>query len=138
MTFVESPQQRTQRVNSTAIAADDTAVRLCSLRNLNCSLVAGGADDPSHLVRAPNAQPGHELLRRARHRLCEHNAEKTQVRLRIEIEQHIGQRTRVSQRAHGSNSAIARRDRLDQLPDVLPLRWVVNAVVRPGQLEPLV
>ena len=55
MTFVESPQQRTQRVNSTAITANDTAVRLSSLRDLNCSLAAGGADDPFHLVRAPKA-----------------------------------------------------------------------------------
>ena len=43
-------------MNSTAIAADDTAVRLRSLWNLDCSLVAGGADDPFHLVRAPKAR----------------------------------------------------------------------------------
>jgi len=40
-------------VNSTAITANDTAVRLRSLRNLDCSLAAGGADDPFHLVRGP-------------------------------------------------------------------------------------
>ena len=55
MTFVQSPQQLTQRVNSTAVTANDTAVRLRSLRNLDCSLIAGGADDPFHLVRAPKA-----------------------------------------------------------------------------------
>ena len=53
-------------MNSTAITANDTAVRLSSLWNLNCSLVAGGADDPLHLVRAPNAQSGYELPHRAR------------------------------------------------------------------------
>ena len=62
ITFVKSPHKCTQRVNSTAITANDTAVRLRSLRNLNCSLVAGGADDPFHLVRAPNAQSGFESL----------------------------------------------------------------------------
>ena len=55
MTFVESLRKRAQRVNRTAITANDTAVRLRALRNLNCSLVAGGADDPFHLVRAPKA-----------------------------------------------------------------------------------
>ncbi len=55
ITFVESPQQRTQRVNSTAVTANDTAVRLRSLRKLDCSLVAVGANDSLHLVRAPNA-----------------------------------------------------------------------------------
>ncbi len=55
MTFVQSPQQRTQRVKSTTITANDTALRLRSLRDFDCSLVAVGADDPFHLVRAPKA-----------------------------------------------------------------------------------
>ncbi len=37
-----------------------------------------------------------------------------------------------------SDLNITPRDRLDQLPDVLPLRRVANAVVRPRQLERLV
>ncbi len=67
-------------MNSAAITADDTAVRLRSLRNLNRSLVAGGADDPLHLVRAPNARSGYELPHRARRRLRKHHTENTQVR----------------------------------------------------------
>jgi len=55
MTFVECLQQRTQRVNSTAVTASDTAIRQRSLRNLDGSLVAGGAGDHFHLVRAPKA-----------------------------------------------------------------------------------
>ncbi len=66
-------------MNRTAITANDTAVRLRALRNLNCSLVAGGADDPFHLVRAPNAQSVYELPHRA-HRLRKHHTEKRQVR----------------------------------------------------------
>ncbi len=55
ITFVECLQQRAQRVNSTAVTASDTAIRQRSLRNLDASLVAGGAGDHSHLVRAPKA-----------------------------------------------------------------------------------
>ncbi len=56
-------------MNSTAITANDTAVRLSSLWNLNCSLVAGGADDPLHLVRAPNARLGYGNFTRERQRM---------------------------------------------------------------------